>query len=99
MKIIAATSERTVLVEIHVTELRHITEWNGMQYGNSNIFSDAKPGTVIELTPMFKNAAELVGTFRGIAPDLRSAAAKVLRMAETIELHEPDVSLLPKTEG
>ena len=28
-----------------------------------------------------------------------AAAAKVLRMAETIELHEPDVSLLPKKDG
>jgi len=104
MKVIAVTSERTVLVEVSISDLKRITEYKwepGYSTGYNSDLSlrSFKPGDEIDLPKIFDEAKDLLKTFRGIAPGLRQSAKGLEKLASQVELHEPDVSLLPKKES
>ena len=102
MKIIAVTSRWTLLVSMTPNELSTITEWR-----NPNPDRDVldlrdiggHDGKSFDVTKEFEDARDLLNSFRGIAPALRQSAGRLERLADEVELHEPDVSLLPKKEG
>ena len=100
MKIIAATSGTTLLAEISLDEIKMITDyqWDPPYKGGWSGIDIHRfaPGDVIEMPKAFKHAKELLETFRGIAPALKQSAKRLEKLASEVELHEPDVSLLPK---
>lgn len=94
MKIIAATSSEKLLVEIDVSTLRTITNW---KYGGRyTLTENFRSGDEIDVRKEFRDAQKLVESFRGIAPGLRQAQKYLGTLADSVELHEPDYSLLPK---
>lgn len=103
MKIIAATGPEKILVEMTTSEMRTITDykWKPID-GRSSSEIDLRAfraGEEIPLPEIFQHAKDLLETFRGIAPGLRQQAARLSRLADEVQLHEPSHKLLPKAEG
>ena len=104
MKIIAATSHETILVEMSTREMRAITDykWTADQsYPHSPEITlrSFRAGEEIALSEAFEHAGKLLETFRGIAPGLRQQAVRLSRLADEVQLHEPDHNLLPKGDA
>jgi hypothetical protein len=99
VKIVAVTGETKLLVEVNTYELREITEYNwkpGYLSCNDIQLRQFKPGDEIDLPKVFKEAKELLSSFRGIAPALRQSAKRLEHLASEVEIHEPNHTLLPK---
>ena len=99
MKIIGASGKCAILIEISPEELAIVTNWrNPFTPRWEAHLQDLGPRT-IDLAKEFGQARELLDSFRGIAPALKQSAARLEKLASEVEIHEPDVSLLPKKEG
>lgn len=102
MKVIAVTSRWSLLVSMTPNELSTITEWRNPNRDRDVLdLSDigGYDGKSFVVTKEFEDARNLLNSFRGIAPALRQSAGRLERLADEVEIHEPDVSLLPKKEG
>lgn len=102
MKVIAATSHYELLVSMTPTELATITEWRNPNRDRQSLdlYDIGKQGgKSFDVTKEFVAARDLLQSFRGIAPALRQSAKRLENLAAEVELHEPDVSLLPKKES
>lgn len=98
MKILAATRSDKLLVEMSTEELNEVTNWKG-PWNGSQYIENLQVGGVVDLKREFRDAKELLTSFRGIAPALVQSAKRLENLAAQVELHEPDVSLLPKKES
>lgn len=101
MKIIAATSQESILVEMSVAEMRLLTDfkWNPdpSQVPSWRVeLQTFQPGQEVEITKTVEYAKALIGTFRNVIPGLRKQAQRLNTLADEIQIHEPDHTLLSK---
>lgn len=101
MKIIAVTGQESVLVEMSVGEMRSLTDfkWHPDPSHSASWRIELqrfKPGQEVEITKTVEYAKDLIDTFRNVIPGLRQQAQRLNKLANEIQIHEPDHTLLPK---
>ena len=104
MKIIAVTGQESILVEMSVGEMRSLTDfkWHPDPSHSASWRIELqrfRPGQEVEITKAVEYAKDLIDTFRNVIPGLRQQAQRLTKLANEIQLHEPDAGLLPKSEG
>lgn len=99
MRIIGASGTESILVEISPEELATVTNWRNPFSPRWEAHLQNLGPRRIDLAKEFKEARDLLDSFRGVAPALKQSAARLERLASEVELHEPDASLLPKKES
>lgn len=101
MKIIAVTGQESVLVEMSVGEMRSLTDFTWRPDPSHSAswrieLQSFKPGQQVEVTKTLEHAKDLIDTFRNVIPGLRQQAQRLNKLANEIQIHEPDHTLLPK---
>lgn len=96
MKVVGAINPYRVLVEMSNEELSTVTKWNAGSQWKGLDLSRLSAGEEFDLAKEFRYARDLLDSFRGIAPGLESAAARIQKLADEMRSHEPDDGKLTK---